>query len=70
MARSEAEIALLVQLAEQAKEMRRLQRAYFRHPSRQGLEESKAAERELDRLLARRDGVPEQPTFFNEDSVS
>ena len=64
------DVALLEQIADQAKTVRRLQRECFRRHDRQTLEDSKAAERQLDRLLARREGIPEQAAFFTGEGSS
>jgi len=64
---------LLEQIADQARVTRQLQIAFFRNrdPARVKplLRDALAAERELDRLLARRDCAPEQQALFEVDQA-
>lgn len=64
---------LLVKVAKLSKTMRAAQRSYFATKSNQALNESRAAERELDKLLAELDtlerimagDISEQQALFN-----
>ena len=55
---------LLTELAHRTRVMRQLQKRYFKTHDRQTLSDSLAAEREVDRLLDRLDGKPEQESLF------
>lgn len=59
---------LLEAIADKAAEVRRAQRAYFRTRGDAELAASKAAERELDELLRRREAERRQPSLFGDES--